>query len=181
MGDYLRAEQKTREGGKRVALFVDNANLYHGLVHHRLKIDYSRLLKVIKGGRRLAGARLYTGVEETIDRSARFFLKLVHSFGFDVITRPLVKQDRGRVEKEIDVLIAVDMVRLAFEDGYDVAALLSGDGDFTPAVESVLRAGKLVEVWSFDHSLSRKLRETVGEAFVHILDDSVPRFRYGAR
>lgn len=51
---------------------------------------------------------------------------------------------RVYVEKAIDVQIAVDMVQLAFEDKYDVAYLLSADGDYTPAVEAVRRQGKKV-------------------------------------
>lgn len=48
------------------------------------------------------------------------------------------------VEKQVDVLIAVDLVSLAHQDGYDVAYLLSADGDFVPAVREVQRLGKRV-------------------------------------
>lgn len=37
-------------------------------------------------------------------------------------------------EKATDVMIAIDICRLAWEDQYDTAYLLSADGDFTPAV-----------------------------------------------
>ena len=40
-------------------------------------------------------------------------------------------------EKGVDVALAVDLVRLAHADAFDVAYLVSGDGDFAPAVESV--------------------------------------------
>lgn len=45
-------------------------------------------------------------------------------------------------EKTVDTQIAVDMVVLAQRDTYDVAYLLSADGDFTPAVEAVRMLGK---------------------------------------
>lgn len=47
-------------------------------------------------------------------------------------------------EKAVDVMIAVDMSVMAFNDQYDAAYLLSADGDFTPVVEFVKRIGKKV-------------------------------------
>ena len=44
----------------------------------------------------------------------------------------------------MDVSIAVDMVRMAYEDKYDVAYLLSADGDFVPVVEAVRLRRKIV-------------------------------------
>lgn len=40
-------------------------------------------------------------------------------------------------EKAADVMLAVDMIRLALDAQFDAAYLLSADGDFTPAVEAV--------------------------------------------
>ena len=51
-------------------------------------------------------------------------------------------------EKRVDVSIAVDMVRMAYEDKYDAAYLLSADGDFVPIVEAVRLRRKKVFVAS---------------------------------
>ncbi len=42
---------------------------------------------------------------------------------------------RGTEEKGIDTRIATDLIRLAWEGGYDAAVLLSADRDFVPVVE----------------------------------------------
>ena len=47
-------------------------------------------------------------------------------------------------EKAADVMLAVEMYKLAVNDEYDDAYLLSGDGDFTPAVKAVRDLGKKV-------------------------------------
>lgn len=52
------------------------------------------------------------------------------------------------VEKAVDVMIATDMISMAYEDKYDVAYLLSADGDYTPAVKKVRGIGKKVFVAS---------------------------------
>lgn len=48
-------------------------------------------------------------------------------------------------EKGVDVQLAVDMLTGAFRDDYDVAVLVSSDGDFRPVVEAVREIGKRVE------------------------------------
>ena len=49
---------------------------------------------------------------------------------------PKCKADtRGTGEKGIDVRMATDMVKLAWEDNYDVAVLVSSDEDFVPVAE----------------------------------------------
>ena len=52
------------------------------------------------------------------------------------------------VEKAVDVQIAVDMITMAHRGEYDVAYLLSADGDFTPVVKEILKIGSKVFVAS---------------------------------
>lgn len=47
-------------------------------------------------------------------------------------------------EKGIDTSIVTDMIRLAWEDSYDVAVLVSADHDFIPAVEFLHMKGRRV-------------------------------------
>ncbi|MBI4169079.1 MAG: NYN domain-containing protein [Acidobacteria bacterium] len=50
------------------------------------------------------------------------------------------------VEKGVDTLIATDMIRLAWEDAYDVAVLATSDSDLVPAVEFLnIKGRKLVQ------------------------------------
>ncbi|MHB8835633.1 MAG: NYN domain-containing protein [Candidatus Methylomirabilia bacterium] len=48
------------------------------------------------------------------------------------------------IEKAVDVKLAVDVVAMAQRDEYDVAYILSADGDFTPAAETVREFGKKI-------------------------------------
>ncbi len=49
-----------------------------------------------------------------------------------------------RVEKAVDVMLAVDLVVMAERNQYDTAYILSADGDFTPAVTVARDLGKSV-------------------------------------
>jgi len=48
------------------------------------------------------------------------------------------------VEKGVDTLIATDMIRLAWENAYDLAVLASADADFVPAVEFLNMKGRKI-------------------------------------
>ena len=63
--------------------------------------------------------------------------------------RDIAKSEENQwVEKRVDVMIATDMVALAYQDKYDVAYLLSADGDFAPAVQEVRNTNRKVFVAS---------------------------------
>jgi len=50
----------------------------------------------------------------------------------------------GTIEKGVDTLIATDMIRLAWEDAYDLAVLATSDSDLSPAVEFLNLKGRKV-------------------------------------
>lgn len=51
---------------------------------------------------------------------------------------------RRTVEKGIDTAIVTDMIRLAWEDSWDLAVLVTADADFIPAVEFLNQKGRKV-------------------------------------
>lgn len=53
---------------------------------------------------------------------------------------------KATVEKGVDTLVATDMIRLAWEQAYDVAVLATSDADLIPAVEFLhLKARKVIQ------------------------------------
>ena len=57
-----------------------------------------------------------------------------------------MRRSGGLVEKGVDVRLATDMVTNGFKNLYDVAILISGDADFSHAIQAVKDVGKHVEV-----------------------------------
>ena len=58
-----------------------------------------------------------------------------------------------------DIYLSTDMVSLAYENIYDTAVLVSGDGDFVPAIKRVQKLGKKVENAYFRVSSSNFLKK----------------------
>lgn len=50
-------------------------------------------------------------------------------------------------QKRVDVMLAVDMVTLAYESSASHFVLIAGDSDYVPAIESVKAKGKVVSLW----------------------------------
>jgi uncharacterized LabA/DUF88 family protein len=71
----------------------------------------------------------------------------------------LEHRDGGVIEKGVDIYIAVDMLKYAFSDIYDIAILISSDGDFAEAVNAVKDLGKHVEYAHFNTGKSKHLMD----------------------
>jgi uncharacterized LabA/DUF88 family protein len=60
--------------------------------------------------------------------------------------------------KGVDITLARDFLSHAFLGNYDVALLMTSDGDFLPLVEEAQRHGRIVVVASFADGVSPHLR-----------------------
>lgn len=167
-------QRKRGEYGKGL-IFTDGSNLYHGLVKlyqgmyedfQSFRADFRCFVELIRGdGRRLIHTHYYNvpvrrqdGPEEYA--SQQRFLNYIRSLPhFTLHLGRLVPRDRMiecpqcgsqfvhayRTEKGVDVYLASHMLVMAFDNQYDTAILVSGDGDFAGAVEEIIRLGKQVE------------------------------------
>tara|TARA_B100000700_G_scaffold324030_1_gene429171 strand:- start:6528 stop:7070 length:543 start_codon:yes stop_codon:yes gene_type:complete len=70
------------------------------------------------------------------------------------------EQNGSIVEKGVDVLLATDLVLNAVKNNYDHAIIVSGDGDFFPAIDAVKKEGKRVEVAAFESNISKEASES---------------------
>jgi len=69
------------------------------------------------------------------------------------------KSRREEKAKGVDIALTKDLLLHAYFDNYDVAVLISGDGDYVPVINEVKRFGKAVYVCSFAKAgLSQDLR-----------------------
>jgi len=75
------------------------------------------------------------------------------------------------MEKKIDIQIAIDIISLAYENAYDTAVLVSGDGDFVPVVKKIKELDINMEVWAFRYSLANALKEVLDKQRIYYLDD----------
>ncbi|MGC8852405.1 MAG: NYN domain-containing protein [Hydrogenobacter sp.] len=171
---------------ERVVLFIDGSNLFHAIRYLNVKIDYQKLVEFLTESRRLIRAYFYGAIPQEKDvkkntpeweslMRQRRFLEELSLMGIKVKMANLRKLPSGEyVEKEVDIMLATDMLSMAYMDAYDTAVLVSGDSDFSYTVEEVQRIGKRVENASFKRTSSYQLRK-VCDRFI-LLDDYLDRF-----
>jgi uncharacterized LabA/DUF88 family protein len=150
---------------KNVAVFVDVANLYYSARGQDVDVDYVALLKAATKGRDLIRAYAYSGLDPE-NENQRKFIDFLNKNGYKVLTKDIRKFGDGRVKANLDIELVVDLFRLA--DRMDIAVVISGDGDFAPAIRALQDKGVRCEVISFRPNTSSDLI-AVADEFIDIM------------
>lgn len=76
------------------------------------------------------------------------------------------KKDKQTVKtKGVDINIAVDMLTHTFKNSVDSVYLVTGDGDYLPLIEEVMRNGKKVYLAALSSGLNPSLKTSVDTFF----------------
>ena len=160
---------------RNVAIFVDVANVFYAAKAAGVDIDYVTLLKTLTANRDLVRAYAYTGLDPENENQKAFHNFLARN-NYKVVSKDVRKYGDGRFKANLDIELVVDLVRLAPK--LDIAVVISGDGDFAPAIRAVQDMGVRVEVVSFRANTSSDLVE-VADQFIEIT--TIAKVEAGAR
>ena len=149
---------------RNVAVFVDVANVFYAAKAAGVDIDYVTLLKTITANRDLVRAYAYTGLDPD-NENQKAFHNFLDRNNYKVVSKDVRKYGDGRFKANLDIELVVDLVRLAPK--LDIAVVISGDGDFAPAIRAVQDMGVRVEVVSFRANTSSDLVD-VADQFIEI-------------
>jgi len=158
---------------KRVAIFIDNSNVFHH-IHDIRKTDknwvclYNPLIlsKKLTGNRNLVYIGFYCVRPPSYllsgDRKEQKRYNLTQKYYGVIEKLPNVsikfgdlRGTKGQLqEKNLDTQLATDMVTMAALDKYDVAILVSNDGDYKSAIENTKLFNKKIENLFIKGSLS---------------------------
>jgi uncharacterized LabA/DUF88 family protein len=150
---------------KNVAMFVDVANMYYAARGQDVDVDYVALLKHATKGRDLIRAYAYTGLDPE-NENQRKFIDFLGKNGYKPVIKDIRKFGDGRMKANLDIELVVDLFRLA--DRMDIAVIVSGDGDFAPAIKALQDKGVRAEVISFKPNTSSDLI-AVADEFTDIM------------
>lgn len=165
-GDDSRSE--------RVMIFIDGSNLYHVLGQNcgRHDLVFGKFVEKLAEGRKLQRTYYYNIRQDpsfnpqASSEQEKFLTTLFETEYLEVRLGVHRRHGDTMVEKGVDVMMATDMVAGAFRDCFDTAVVVSGDGDFFPAIQAVKDLGKHVEVVAFDSNLSPEARYAADRAVI---------------
>ncbi|MXZ47617.1 MAG: NYN domain-containing protein [Chloroflexi bacterium] len=161
--DALREQQERAARKLRLGVFVDVPNLIYGAERGEggptgAVVHMGKLLDYLRDGRELIRATAYAPVSddpgEPVEQQ-RFVAPFV-PHDYRIVTKPLKRFADGSIKGNFDVEMALDMVTMA--ERLDVVSLVSGDADFSRAVELLQERGVRVEVVAFSGSTSIEMR-----------------------
>ena len=151
---------------QKVCVFIDGSNFYHGLKKQlgNTHIDFYKLSLLLCGSQRMLIRTYYYNApvnkdddEEMYKHQQRFFASLDNTPYLTKKLGRLEHRNGSVIEKGVDIFLAVDMLKYAYNNSYDVAILISSDGDFSEAVNAVKDLGKHVEYAHFEYGKSKHL------------------------
>ena len=145
---------------QRVGIFLDVQNLYHSAKNlYNARVNFEAVIKNTVEQRTLVRAIAYVIKTESGEEEA--FLEALVNMGIETKCKDLQVFSDNTKKADWDVGLVVDMVALAPK--LDVIVLVSGDGDFAPALEFVRKYGCQVEVVAFGKTCSQRLRDTADD------------------
>ena len=160
----------------KVGIFIDIQNLYHSAKNlYGARVNFGELLTRLVNGRKLVRALAYVVRSDPATGEEAFFEALGKS-GIEIVSKDIQIFASGAKKADWDVGMAVDAIRTA--NSFDVAVLVSGDGDFVPLVKYLQWGlGKGVEVAAFGKTTNSHLREQA-DTFIDL--DGMPKVVFKA-
>lgn len=149
---------------KSVFVFIDGGNFYFKLKnltsrlsgkYSLLDFNFRKFAEWLVQPNELIEVRYYLGVvsrqkddsksEELYANQQKLFRKLQRQNIIVTLGQLIRHPDKTYHEKGVDVRLAVEMIRFARENKYDIAYLVSSDTDLVAAVEEVRAFGKRIQ------------------------------------
>lgn len=151
----------------RMEIFIDYPNIKTTAYGVRLQsgttvnipnIDFQKLRDIIVGSNfNLVGSNLYIETKPGRDK----FIASLEKSAFNVVgVRP---------QKSVDGRLIFDVIKGAYDNRYDVAAILSGDGDYISVVQEIKQRNKKVWIVAFGHATNNGLK-TLADNFLDLRD-----------
>jgi uncharacterized protein (TIGR00288 family) len=135
---------RKRKDKNNLALFVDGPNI----IRREFNIDLDELRKRVE-----RYGRIVTGKVFLNQHASDKLIEAVANQGFE----PKVVL-AGETESDVDVSVAVDIVKATFNNNIDIIALASRDADYLPALQLAKEKGKIVLVIGAKPGFSKALQ-----------------------
>ena len=153
----------------KVSIFIDGANLY--FMHRdnlKWQLDYAKFRDFLGGFGDVVDCIFYTGAGAPPDVRQAKFLDFLSYNGFSIeqkTIKDIMQEDGSRVQKaNLDIELVMDMFNQI--ENYDLAILVSGDGDFERPLDLLRARGKQFKVISTPGTVASELRRKAGAHFI---------------
>lgn len=124
---------------KNNVAYIDGANLHKGISGLGWKLDYGRFRIWLSEKYKVSQAYLFLGL---VPKYKNLYTQLQEQ-GFTLIFKEVTYDGNGKVKGNCDADIVVRAMRDAYENTFDMAVLVSSDGDYASLVSFLIEKDKL--------------------------------------
>ena len=156
----------------RISVFLDGANFFF-MQRDKLHwfADPKKILDYITTKGPINEAFYYIGQDAPPEAKQQAFLDALPSMGYSLVTKQIktiYDTKTGTIKKKanLDIEIVLDMFNTI--DHYDMAVLISGDGDFERPLTLLRARGKQLLVIATDGFIARELRNVAGRHYIDL-------------
>lgn len=157
----------------RISVFVDGANFFFMQKDLGWFADPKKLLTYIGQKGEIVDAFYYIGQDAPPDAKQGAFLNMLPTMGYSLVTKQIKtiydsKSGQTKRKANLDIEIVLDMFNTI--DHYDLAVLVSGDGDFERALQLLKGKGKQFIVIATDKFVAQELLNVAGRHYIELND-----------
>jgi uncharacterized LabA/DUF88 family protein len=169
----------------KIGIYMDAQNLWSNAREiamqsgpGRFGIDYVPIIKMIKGGRDMAVARAF--ITHHRKHESEYLEQRLTAMGIECDVK-YCQGDEGGISSYNNWNTDIVAKATSEQSEWDVLCLVTSNKVFVPLVQTVLEAGKQVELWGFRQHLdwAMRLQNLVGSGFSlkEIPEDMIIRSR----
>jgi uncharacterized LabA/DUF88 family protein len=158
----------------RIAVFIDGSNFFYMQTKDLGQfLDPKKLLEYLTKFGEVTDAYYYTGEDDLQDAKQRSYLDALPYMGYSLVTKRIKtifdpQTGTTRRKANLDIEIVLDMFNTI--DNYDMAVLVSGDGDFERALQLLKSRGKQFKVLATDTFVASEIRRIAGMHYINLSD-----------
>jgi len=127
--------------------YIDAANLHNGIEGLGWKLNHRRFRKYLKEKHNVEIAYYFIG---HVSKYAELYKRLQES-GFILIFKPTIPTGDGELKGNCDAELVLEATKDFYENKYDKAVLVTGDGDFACLAKFLLKKNSLSYILSPTH------------------------------
>jgi len=145
--------------------YIDGANLHKGIEELGWRLDYKRFRVYLRDKYSVQRAYIFLGF---VAGNTNLYRNL-QDWGYTIVFKPTIPDGKGEIKGNCDAELVLRAVADMYEEQYDKAVLVSGDGDFACLVTFLVEKKRLEVVLSPSHKkASVLLRKAVSESIVFL-------------
>ena len=149
---------------KNVFAYIDGANLHKGIESSGWKLDYGRFRRWLTDKYGVSKAYLFMGL---LPNKVRLYERLQDQ-GFELIFKQIAYDGAGKVKGNCDADLVLKVVSDHYEQHYDMAILITGDGDFSCLADFLIQKDQLRVILAPEHKKCSILLKKTGAKMTYL-------------